>query len=137
MKKLYQNKIFLFLRLFLSSSSFSQEEYIVELNTQALKNINFLEKTYKTFSIKKSPPLPNDTDLLTWDPKPVLTNDSFFSHGTHVLNTIAAICNNGSGIAWNTVIVPVRIFSHDSAKDLIAVLKGLNLFFAHPEIKLN
>jgi subtilisin family serine protease len=66
-------------------------------------------------------------------------DDSFFYHGTHVAGTIAAIPNNKigiAGIAWNAIIVPVKIFSGDSSTDSAAVLKGLNWFYQHPEVKV-
>jgi len=57
----------------------------------------------------------------------------YYTHGTHVSGTIAAIGNNGEGITgvnWNTSITPLRIFGAfgygDTAKAIEAILYAAN-----------
>jgi subtilisin family serine protease len=75
----------------------------------------------------------------TFSDKLDVVDDSYFTHGTHVSGTIAAVPNNKkgiAGIAWNATIVPIKIFQGDSATDSVAVLKGLNWIYNNPEIKV-
>jgi subtilisin family serine protease len=68
-----------------------------------------------------------------------VTPDDYFTHGTHVAGTIASVHNNKRGIAGvapNAIIVAVKIFSKDGATDSVAVLKGLDWIYNHPEIRV-
>jgi large repetitive protein len=66
-------------------------------------------------------------------------DDNILSHGSHVSGTIAAIPNNKTGIAgiaWNAKIVPVKIFKKDSTTTTAVILRGLDWFAQHPEIRV-
>lgn len=62
----------------------------------------------------RDPEISNDGDGIDSNPddagdSPNLSNSSF--HGTHVAGTIAAVTNNGqgvAGVAWNSKVIPIR-----------------------------
>jgi subtilisin family serine protease len=59
-------------------------------------------------------------------------DDHAFFHGTHVAGTIAAVQNNGRGIAGvapNAMIVPIKIFAANSSTDSAAILRGLSWIY--------